>query len=292
MADKAPTPFNLSEKILSTITEKQMVVTYRVLGLGQIDPLTNQPVIPATHVLNADYVFYDEFEPDLNKRRKLIQNIVSTMPKKMADERVIMFDKTAEVMFANGFITVDTVKQRDLFIWLELHPGNVSNRFRGDANIAIFQRESAEKAVKETISDELLAAQAVVMVSRMGTAEKRAILESNYAGSTVNKDSEAIDLDIIALAKKKPRAIMASIKDEKTKVKMALADARTRNILIIDAQSGAVTLQGDDKALLSVAGSQEPAAAILTFFLDKKNAASLAKLNEALSYDPFAIEVE
>jgi hypothetical protein len=130
----------LSELILPPFT-KGKIAKYRAVYRDQIDPATNLRPDLTDVLLPGTYQFYDKFEADPLRRSKLMKNLgreevfynnVTRTEEKRHDIR--------EIELLNGMLDVNIEKDYRLYVFMELHPLNASNKHRDFNNTAVFER--------------------------------------------------------------------------------------------------------------------------------------------------------
>lgn len=270
---------NVSRKTLSKL-KRNDTVTYRIIGLGQINPATSEPVIPADEIFSGDYTFHDINESDEFSRDKLVKNIVSHRMVEDGKGGQYRQDKTADVIFQLGFITVVPAKQQGLFVYLELHPNNASNKWRPAGAVAVFERVQEAPTTRELLLGEELIEQAVALARRMSLADKRIVL----GPGADKKDSDAILYDVLQLAKSAPREFIENAPDEKAKVKLNVTDALVSNVLIHDEDSRKFILAGKKKEAIFTyqPGTPEPTRSLVDFLSEAEHVAQYNALVSAM----------
>lgn len=220
---------NISEKTLSRL-RRTPIVQYRIIGLGQINPATGLPTLPPGELFEGSYSFYDKYEEDEYERLKTVKNIIRQEPVESEGRRYLK-DIEGEVTFENGYLTVIPATQLGVFIYMELHPANASNKLRPNNVAAKFERVEEPKTARELLAEEDLIHQAVRIARSMTSNDRRAILGVK---ETEGKSSDEVLLDTIQLAKKDARLFIESANDERAKLKIVILDAIAADILTHD----------------------------------------------------------
>ena len=130
----------LSELILPPFT-KGKIAKYRAIYRDQIDPATNLRPELTDVLLPATYQFYDKFEADPLHRSKLMRNLgreevfYNNVTEKEERKHTLV-----EVELTNGILDVNIEKDYRLYVFMELHPLNISNKHRDFNNAPVFER--------------------------------------------------------------------------------------------------------------------------------------------------------
>lgn len=271
---------NVSMKTLSKL-KRNDTVTYRIIGLGQVNPATGEPVIPADETFISDYTFHDPNEEDEYSRDKLIKNVTGHSLVEDGKGGQFRKESTAAVVFQLGFITVVPSKQLGLFVYLELHPNNASNKWRPGGATPVFERVQEAPTTRDLLLHEELIEQATSLARRMSLADKRVVLGDKANG----KDSDAILYDVLQLAKASPREFIENAPDEKSKIKLHVTDALANNLLTHDEDTRKFILAGKKKeAIFTYApGAPDPTRALIDHLSEKDNRESYEKLVTVLT---------
>jgi hypothetical protein len=271
---------NISEKTLSRL-RRTPIVQYRIIGLGQINPSTGLPVLPPGELFFGSYAFYDKHEDDEYQRDKLVKYIIKSQPKEVEGRRFIE-EIEGEVTFESGYITVTPATQLPLFIYLELHPANASNKLRPNHIAAKFERVEEPKTAKELLVEEDLIHQAVRIARSMTPDARRAILG---AEQTEGKSSDDILLDTIKLAKTDARSFIERANDERAKTKILILDAISSNVMKHDLDTRSYYVLGDKgkkEVIFSYdPGTEDTSKALLDHLASEKGKESIAKIDVA-----------
>lgn len=131
----------ISDMMLPPYTRKGMA-TYRVLGTDQISRSTGEPVEPVTVLVPGSYVLYDKFQVDPSKRRVFMKNLgrPDIELDKITGKQVLEENNIDYIEFIRGIKRVETDKNYNLFVFLELHPLNKTNKHRDSSIMPLFER--------------------------------------------------------------------------------------------------------------------------------------------------------
>lgn len=127
---KRAVSLNISEQMLPPLT-RNVTAKYRLIASERIDPATGKPPQPTDLDMPGTYMLYDPFEPDLIKKQKLIRNLGRpNITRDAVSKKEVIEDTIETVQFVAGLKEVNIASQYNLYVFLELHPLNGSNKFR------------------------------------------------------------------------------------------------------------------------------------------------------------------
>jgi hypothetical protein len=135
---KRPNSWGLSDLVMPPYT-KGRVAIYRALGQDGVNPATNLPVEPFPVQIPGEYMFYDKFDKDPLRRDKIIKNVTGSENYREDGERKTR-EVVEDVIMERGFLQVFVEKEYPLYVFMELHPMNISNRHRPSGYVGGFER--------------------------------------------------------------------------------------------------------------------------------------------------------
>lgn len=135
---KRPNSLGLSDLIMPPYT-KGRVAIYRICGAESINPATGLPVEPVDIMIPGRYILHDRFEKDPLKRDKVMKNVVGTETVVENGEEV-QKEVIEGVIFERGWLQVPIESEFNLYVFIELHSNNKSNKFRPKNAPQIFER--------------------------------------------------------------------------------------------------------------------------------------------------------
>lgn len=128
----------LTAPMLPPIT-KNKIAHYKVIGDDRVDPITGEyaPVPPV--FLPGGFIVHDRFERDLLKRDKYIKYV--TRSESVVRNGVSTMEEVVSTIdLLNGEMLVNIEEKYLLYVLMELHPLNESNRYRDKSQPAAFRR--------------------------------------------------------------------------------------------------------------------------------------------------------
>lgn len=133
----------LSQEMLPPVTKRKVAI-YQVINAYQKDPLlignpTGNDIMPFDVIIPGTYMLYDPFEMDLTQRQKMMRNV--TRPGiEIKDGKQVQTEVVEDIILHKGFLEVNQETEYPLYILMELHPLNGSNKRRNKAVQPVFQR--------------------------------------------------------------------------------------------------------------------------------------------------------
>lgn len=129
---------NISEKLLPPYT-KGVIAKYRMLQTGQKDMATGEYPEPQDADFPGTYSYWDDFEADPILKRKMMMN--------RGRDQIIFEDNkekklitTIPILFVAGLKEVIVSNNYLEYVFMELHPCNLSNKHRDQSVTAQFER--------------------------------------------------------------------------------------------------------------------------------------------------------
>jgi hypothetical protein len=275
--------FGVSVKMMPKRTSKPLAI-YRLLEMGEIDPLTNQEVIAPPTILPSTYTLFDKFEENPNRRHKVMKRTTGIRhilnPKTNTLEAHEDID---DVEFSGGYLTVNVATQFNLYVFMELHPANDSNRFRLDyPNVgpAVFKRIDTDyKSNNERVVESDLAIDAVLMIRKMSFDQ---IKEHSVAMGlpTTNRTADDIRWNLRNHAQNNPRKFFAKHPDREAKGRVLVLDALSMGLLEYDGTNRKFRLVDEEEPFFQVAINADPEKDLISFLLSEEGKDDLRELKK------------
>lgn len=183
------------------------------------------------------------YDPVL-KKTIAIRNITSykTVPTEAGGEKQVPV--LERLMFSKGGVKTITEDQRDTYAWMERHPGNRDNPFRGKGSKkAFFYRVNPVKQAVKALENNFILTDALTHVSKANLVELKAIYESMSptAKQTVNASrEETLRLGVFEYAKVNPILAMKASDNKEVRLKIQIMEAEHFNIITFDEGDGEI----------------------------------------------------
>jgi len=152
--NKRPLTTDLSDQMLPPITKRHTAI-YQLLGLvdgtstdrrieNSISERGNQ-VDTSDYEMHPTYTIFDQFEKDFGRQQKVVTYYdgvqrVNYKDPITGENRPDVRQKVGTPRFSRGQSVVDIMKNYHQYLWWELHPGNLTNKFRDKNKPALFER--------------------------------------------------------------------------------------------------------------------------------------------------------
>lgn len=220
----------LSTIVLPPIMRKRMAI-YRIKDADKINPATGLPAEKQDVTFPGTYSFYDKGNPDLTKRTILMRNIIRQEMVIDKDGRQVLEDVIDPIVFRAGVLQFDIEANYRLYVFLELHPWNESNKFRPMGGETIFERTDIKtnKSLAFKFAEEEMQTDAINIVRDM--KDRNIII--GYATSAgiptmengATRDIPSIKSDLRAIAMKDPRKFLSLSNNTRASVRINILDA-------------------------------------------------------------------
>ncbi len=135
---KRPNSWGLSDLIMPPYTKGRTAI-YRICGAEELNPATGLKVEPVDVMVPGRYTLYDKFEKDPLKKDKTMKNIVGT-ERYVDDGEEKIREVIDDVLFTRGWLQVPVESDFPLYVFMELHPNNATNKHRQSNAPKIFER--------------------------------------------------------------------------------------------------------------------------------------------------------
>jgi hypothetical protein len=261
----------LSELIIPPIT-KGGLAKYRVIvDPNMKDRRTGQSPDPVDLMLPGSYTLIDKYEADLVLRAKKMQNLGPVRIEINAEGREIKIRDTEMVEFINGYKDVSIEMDYRLYVFLELHPNNTSNKNRPNTAEQLFERTDLKsvESPAEVMSKRDFGIQAELEIAK-GLTDPGLIY--GYAvqfGIPVDgRRPDEIKADLRIAANQNPLQFYSMSKNLKPSIILNLHHALSIGIIFFDADTRSFKFFENDETIHVSSVSEDPfesaAKAILT----------------------------
>lgn len=269
---------NLSKQL--RVEKADNLVTYRLIGAGTKDPLTDKPMFRSGYVMPGIATIYDPGDENGNYN-KTIRNISGHS----TDENNKVVYQIDEVAFDHTNSISVRPQQFALYEFLERHPRNVSNPYHDKTKAPLFERLDFVKMAEEAIAAEDTLFDAVSLARTMDIDDL-----VDYARSlnvNTDRDAKEIRFDMIRRAKEDPAKFIANSNSITTKTRSRLAIAQEEGVIIYQAASRSWNFKGGDGPFLTVAPGIQSFDALVDFILKSRDGELVLKhIERKLGIEP------
>lgn len=267
----------LSQMILPPLVRKGMA-TYRViLDKDQINPATKQPAEPQPITIPGSYMLHDKFEPDPSNRWKEMKNATGRKEKisvKNGPDQLV--DVIDWIDFPDGVKRVDIASQYRLYVFLELHPMNKTNRHRPNGAPAAFERvDLAFRSDAYKVAQEELADEANDEVRKLSDRDKIIGLAASAGIQTMTdgvlREISLMKSDLRTLALKDPIKFFSLSNNFAYAVKTTVHEALSIGIVEIEHDRKRFITPYTDEPLFVYVAGEDPVEQFVDFLRNKDN---------------------
>lgn len=224
----------LSDLILPPFT-KGVIARYRLINRGRIDPSTKEEPVANDAFFPGTYVLFDKFEADPLRRQKLMKNLgredIVLNQETQKEERRYTIDP---IEFINGVLDVNIEKNYRLYVFMELHPMNKSNKFRDNSNTVEFERID----IKMNVSQDYITAMADLALDAEQAVIKEITSTELIIGYAVNFSIDVYDRkpgeikhDLRVAVRKDPKKFFSMAKNMAPAIKLNIHDGLGKGII-------------------------------------------------------------
>jgi hypothetical protein len=233
----------LSDLILPPVTRKS-IAKYRVLSKEEINPATKQLADVQPIYLEGNYMLYDKYEADFANRQKHMKN--TTGKKERIRDRKTGQEFLEEVVepveFIDGVKIVNVEAQYRLYVFLELHPLNKSNKHRDTSSgvTPAFERIDIQtnKSTAFMLAEEELQEEAIAEIRKLTKVDDINAYATNAGIPTMEgqkqRDLALIKSDLRGWAFKNPRGFFSLSKNARHAIRMTVLEADSFGIIEYD----------------------------------------------------------
>lgn len=271
-----PVSLDLSELMIPPITRRGIAI-YETLQEAKFDHrvIEGDKAIPPPPIsLPPTYPLFDRGEQDFARATKLMKNVVrSTTVQVRNPVTQQMEPQVAEqldyVEFINGQKTVDIQSQFILYVWLENHPLNESNKWRDQNKKSLFRRTDFEhKSSHQRMVHMDLQREAEEHVIRLDKAKLIALASAmtNPQVPTMNVPIDELRYNMRLRARQNPEEVLFKSPDKKAQIRMSVVSALDLNILEFIPEKNSYFLGLDPEPIHEVALDANPLDDLVAFF--------------------------
>lgn len=243
----------LSKQLLPPITRRRMAI-YQLLSAdikfdGRVVSGPNL-IEPAPFEMHPIYEIYDPGEPVLAKRRKRMVYSNDIAIHEYANTNSAPIDPNTNTriempQFIHGQVSIDSVKEFMKYCWYELHPQNLTNKYRDKTKVARFKRVDIEfQSPHIQLMQRDLAIDAERLVISLST-EQLINLAAAFGVPSTTRPSD-MRLEMRKKASQSPKEVLFKSPDNRATSMMNIMSALDLGILDFDPDTQNYYL-GDDR---------------------------------------------
>lgn len=290
LKDKLYHSLGLSRKYIPRLTRRSTAI-YQVIGMGKMKDRRleglDQHIDPYPIELVPTYVLYDSDEPDLMKRDKTMtfyeggsETVYSADPisKKQVAHAI---PKVGSPFFGEGGqVVVNIYKNYGQYAWWELHPRNLSNKYRDQTKPPIFERVDTKfegPHVQHIKLDLQRDADGYVLGLK---PDELIALGARLANPTVDvtRAPQELRLALRMRAKANPEEILYTNPNHSASIKIACIHALDFGVLQYVPEHEAYYMEGSEDPIFRVPVGSNPFEALVEFLYVEEEGQEIYKL--------------
>jgi hypothetical protein len=281
---KRPNSLGISDLMMPPYTKKQVAI-YRIIGTDQINPATGETALPVPTLIPGRYTLFDRFESDPFKKDKVMQNIVGT-ERYVEDGAQKTREIVEDIIFERGYLAVPVESKFQMYVFMELHPNNRTNKFRPANNTpALFERIDIQHKSPATLAAEQdLGIDAALIIREMTKEDLLKYAIPANIDTTKGRLTSEIRSDLTTKAMKDPIWFFKLKKDTKAGIKIILMDAINLGLLEYRLDNKSYYLTTNEEIFHTHSVGEENLDSLIKAMAKPENEAKFDKLKEQMSF--------
>jgi hypothetical protein len=274
----------LSDLMLPPYTKNQVAI-YRIIGTEEINPATGLKVDPVDTLIPGKYTILDPFEPDPLKKDKVMANVSGTetyVENGQSKTRQTIDDP----VFIRGWLQVPVKDKFGLYIFMERHPMNKSNKFRPNNAPAVFERvdvnQHSPAAQYATMDLSIDAGLAVRQLSKDQVLSYA--MTANPPINTAKRRIDEVRGDLTKYAMNNPIPFFKMNKNAQAAVKINVFDALAFGLVDYRPEIRQYVLSETDEEIFTHSVQEEPQEALIKFLAKAENAEKYQAIVDRLNH--------
>jgi hypothetical protein len=261
---KRPNSFGLTDLVMPPYT-KGRVAIYKICAIEDINPATGLKVDPMDTMIPGRYTFYDKFEKDPARRKKVLQNIVGE-ERYNEDGKEKIRDVVDDILFTKGYLHVPVESEYTMYLFMELHPNNKHNRHRPKNYPVIFERIDINFSSKVSQSaTRQLAIDAAIEIRQLKKDDLYSYAAAVKEISTVKRRIDEIRDDLTAWAMNDPIAYYKLNKNAKAAIQIQVLDAINFGLVEYIRDKNGYVFQESEEVICIHTAAQDPMEELVKF---------------------------
>lgn len=274
----------LSDMVLPPYTKNQVAI-YRIIGTEEINPATGLKVDPVDTLIPGSYIFHDPFEKDPLKKDKYMKNVIGT-ESYVEDGEAKVRQTIDDIVFLRGWLQVPVKDKYGLYIFMELHPNNKSNRYRASNAPMVFERVDIQNRSQTALNMTTDLALDAGMAVRKMTKDQvlsycvTAVPPIHAAGRPIDE----VRSDLVRYAMNNPVLFFQQNRDIKAAVAITAADAISFGLIDYRPQQKTYVNSETDEVIHTHTIQQDPTESLINFLSKEENKAVYQNIVDRLNY--------
>lgn len=274
----------LSDMMLPPYTKNQVAI-YRIIGTDEINPATGLKVDPVDTLIPGRYTILDPFEPDPLKKDKVMANVIGTetyIENGQSKTRQVIEDP----VFIRGWLQVPVKDKYGLYIFMERHFMNKSNKFRPSNAPAVFERVDINQHSPAAQAASLdLSIDAGIAVRQLNKDQVLSCaMTANPPINTVKRRIDEVRADLTKYAMNNPIQFFKMNKNAAAAVKINVFDALAFGLVDYRPEIRQYVLSETDEEIFTHSVQEEPQEALIKFLAKPENAEKYQAIVDRLNH--------
>lgn len=263
---------------------KKVVAIYKIRSHDEINPATGLKSEPVDVSIPGRYVFFDRMEADPLKKHKILANVTGVEHYNENGEAKTR-ETVEDILFNSGFKTVSVDQDYALYVFMELHPMNASNKYRPRNAPAVFERLDVRHKSKASIAAEQdLVLDAGNAVRLMDKEELYKYAVPAMVDTSAGRQVQEIRTDLKTWAMKHPIDFFKLNKDHTAAVRINVMDCMALGLIDYLMDKKTFLISTTEEKIMTHTAHEEPQERLINFLAKKENEALYNKLLDQLNY--------
>lgn len=277
----------LSTQMLPPITKRKSAV-YQVINAYKKDPLlagnaTGDDILPFDIVIPGMYTIYDPFEADMGARTKIVKNGVRPGIE-LRNGQEIQTVVVDDIIMPKGILEVNQETQFLLYVLMELHPLNGSNKRRNRSITPVFERIDMKfKSVASMDAVEDLKEDASRVIKEM-RVEDVIGMAATLNIATIGVRTDELRYNLRMFAKANPIEFFKHNPNSEQMVRINFMDAIDLGFVEYVADKKGFRFSNQDKAFFNHAVGEEPVEATVKYLASSNGVTDYNLITEYLGF--------
>jgi hypothetical protein len=273
----------LSDILLPPYT-KGVTAVYKMITIDEINPATGLKVEPVDTCLPGIYTVFDKGEEDPAKKNKVMQNI-KHQERYVEDGQSKLRDVVEDIIFYRGFLTVNVETQYNLYVFMERHPMNKSNKMRPRNYVAAFERMDIQTKSKTFLGAQLdLAVDAALAIRDMKKDEIIGYAQQAKLVTSGGRPLHEIRTDLTQWAMNNTIEFYKMGKNMEASVQLNILDAINFGLVEYRNDLKSYLLTETEEVMFTHTAGEEPMKAFVKAMCKEENAAYYKAITYRLNY--------
>ena len=280
---KRENSFGITDLMMPPYTKK-VVAIYRILNQDVVNDATGLKPEPVDVMIPGRYTLFDRFELNPLNKRKVIRNVTGTERYIEGGEEKVR-EKVDDIVFQGGYLQVSVEAEYPLYVLMELHPMNKSNKWKPRNSPVVFERVDVRTKSSATRAEELnLSVDAANAVRNMSKDELYAAAIPALVDTTKGRHLNDIKADLMRWAMANPIEFYKLNKNHAAAVKINVIEAMNLGLIDYRPDKKRYVLSTTEEPIHSHTAGEDAMESLVKFLAKKENEKMYEKLMKQLNF--------